>query len=224
MFNQKLTGFADEKQPVEENQIKKIAVLKELNDIYTRLKHMPGKHNQEDHAWNAGLSSADKKKKKRSGSRGGSSRGIRSDKKSIGIISPFEASRAAANQARTLGVKNVVGLTRAVTAGTNALRAWSDKFRAAISMGDENLKKQVVEGFKELSQYLTALNKSLEGDTVAQNSFKAIVQSYQETIQSISPETKNVFESYPLYEADTPDAKIASAVGQEIDKNAESKK
>ena len=218
MFNKSLTGFASTEQ-TENNTNEKIAVLKELNEIYTQLKHFPGKHNQEDHAWNAGLKLTDKKKKpSKSGGKPS-----KSDKKSTGISSPFEASRAAANQARTLGVKNVVGLTRAVTAGTNALRAWSDKFRTAISMGDDDLKKQVVDGFKELSQFLTSLNDSLSDDVVAQNTFKAIVQSYQETIQSISPETKNVFASYPLYEANTPDAKIASAVGQEIDKNAESK-
>lgn len=220
MFNQSLTGFASPEKTDKTDE--KIAVLKELNQIYTQLKHFPGKHNQEDHAWNAGLKRSDKKKRPSKSS--GSSKFSRSDKKSAGISSPFEASRAAANQARTLGVKNVVGLTRAVTSATTALRAWSDKFRTAISMGDDNLKKQVVDGFKDLSQFLTKLNDSLQGDVVAQNTFKAIVQSFQETIQAISPETKNVFSSYPLYEANTPDAKIASAVGQEIDKNAESKK
>lgn len=219
MFNQSLTGFASPEQ-TENLTDEKVAVLKELSEIYTQLKHFPGKHNQEDHAWNAGLVRSDKKK------RSSTSSGKRSasERKSTGISSPFEASRAAANQARTLGVKNVVGLTRAVTSATTALRAWSDKFRTAISMGDEGLKKQVVDGFKDLSQFLTKLNESLAGDSVAQSTFQAIVQSFQETIQAISPETKKVFADYPLYEANTPDAKIASAVGQEIDKNAESKK
>lgn len=219
MFNQSLTGFASPEQ-TENFTDEKVAVLKELSEIYTQLKHFPGKHNQEDHAWNAGLVRSDKKK------RSSTSSGKRSasERKSTGISSPFEASRAAANQARTLGVKNVVGLTRAVTSATNALRAWSDKFRTAISMGDEGLKKQVVDGFKDLSQFLTKLNESLAGDSVAQSTFQAIVQSFQETIQAISPETKKVFADHPLYEANTPDAKIASAVGQEIDKNAESKK
>lgn len=219
MFNQSLTGFASLEQ-TEKTSDEKIAVIKELSEIYTQLKHFPGKHNQEDHAWNAGLVRSDKKK------RSSTSSGKRSasERKSTGISSPFEASRAAANQARTLGVKNVVGLTRAVTSATTALRAWSDKFRTAISMGDESLKKQVVAGFKDLSQFLTKLNESLDGDSVAQSTFQAIVQSFQETIQAISPETKKVFADYPLYEANTPDAKIASAVGQEIDKNAESKK
>ena len=219
MFNQSLTGFASPEQ-TENLTDEKVAVLKELSEIYTQLKHFPGKHNQEDHAWNAGLVRSDKKK------RSSTSSGKRSasERKSTGISSPFEASRAAANQARTLGVKNVVGLTRAVTSATTALRAWSDKFRTAISMGDEGLKKQVVDGFKDLSQFLTKLNESLDGDSVAQSTFQAIVQSFQETIQAISPETKKVFADYPLYEANTPDAKIASAVGQEIDKNAESKK
>lgn len=219
MFNQSLTGFASSEQ-TEKTSDEKIAVIKELSEIYTQLKHFPGKHNQEDHAWNAGLVRSDKKK------RSSTSSGKRSasERKSTGISSPFEASRAAANQARTLGVKNVVGLTRAVTSATTALRAWSDKFRTAISMGDESLKKQVVAGFKDLSQFLTKLNESLDGDSVAQSTFQAIVQSFQETIQAISPETKKVFADYPLYEANTPDAKIASAVGQEIDKNAESKK
>lgn len=219
MFNQSLTGFASPEQ-TENSTDEKVAVLKELSEIYTQLKHFPGKHNQEDHAWNAGLMRSDKKK------RSSSSSGKRSanQKKSTGISSPFEASRAAANQARTLGVKNVVSLTRAVTSATTALRAWSDKFRTAISMGDEGLKKQVVDGFKDLSQFLTKLNESLAGDSVAQSTFQAIVQSFQETIQAISPETKKVFADHPLYKANTPDAKIASAVGQEIDKNAESKK
>ena len=219
MFNQSLTGFASPEQ-TENLTDEKVAVLKELSEIYTQLKHFPGKHNQEDHAWNAGLVRSDKKK------RSSTSSGKRSasERKSTGISSPFEASRAAANQARTLGVKNVVGLTRAVTSATNALRAWSDKFRTAISMGDEGLKKQVVDGFKDLSKFLTKLNESLAGDSVAQSTFQAIVQSFQETIQAISPETKKVFADHPLYEANTPDAKIASAVGQEIDKNAESKK
>jgi hypothetical protein len=221
MFNQSLTGFASPEQ-TENLTDEKVAVLKELGEIYTHLKHFPGKHNQEDHAWNAGLVRSDKKK--RPSKSGGSGRPSRSEKKSNGISSPFEASRAAANQARTLGVKNVVGLTRAVTSATTALRAWSDKFRTAISMGDENLKKQVVDGFKDLSQFLTKLNESLKNDSVAQSTFQAIVQSFQETIQAISPETKKVFADYPLYKSNTPDAKIASAVGQEIDKNAESKK
>ena len=219
MFNQSLTGFVSSEQP-EKTFDEKVAVLKELREIYTQLKHFPGKHNQEDHAWNAGNTGASKKKRpsKSSGTR------FASYKKSTGISSPFEASRAAANQARTLGVKNVIGLTRAVTSATTALRAWSDKFRTAISMGDDNLKKQVVNGFKDLSQFLTKLNDSLAGDSVAQSTFQAIVQSFQETMQAISPETKKVFLDYPLYEANTPDAKIASAVGQEIDKNAENKK
>jgi len=216
MFNNTLTGFDQNPISPQKNESEKISVLKELQEIYVRLKHMPGKHNQEDHAWNAGNEASTKKKRSKPSKRFG-----KSDKKSVGISSPFEASRAGAQQARQLGVKNVVGLTRAITAGSNALRAWSDKFRAAVSMGDEALKKQVVDGFKELSAYLTKLNDSLEGDVVAQNTYRAIIQSYQDTISSLSPESKKVFADYPLYAANTPDAKIANTVGAEIDKNAE---
>lgn len=212
MFNKQLNGFARE-QIVPANET--ITVLKELTEIYERLKHMPGKHNQEDHAWNAGLES----KKKRSSSKPSK----RVDRKSTGISSPFEATRYAANQARNLGVKNTVALTKAITSGTNALRMWSDKFRAAVSTGDQELKKQVVSGFKELSTYLTQLSESLAGDAVSQNIFRAIIQSYQETIAGLSPESAKVFSDYPLYESDTPDAKIANTVGNEISKNAEKK-
>ena len=175
-----------------------------------------------------------KKKRKPSKSRpryGSSSQNSRSSKTSagsflrgVGISSPFEASRAAANQGRTLGVKNIVGLMKSVTTGTTMLRQWADKFRTAMSMGDEKLKQEVVDGFKKLSKELTKLSDSLSDDIVAQNAFRAIVQSFQDNMTITNPEVGKIFADYPLYESNTPDAKMASEVGTTIDKNSVSEK
>jgi hypothetical protein len=233
MFNEKLNGFAKDLLKKNDEQMnEQLNVLKELSEIYERLKHFPGKHNQEDHAWNKGNMS--KKKRKPSKSRPGGSSSVRNSRSSktsagsflrgVGISSPFEASRAAANQGRTLGVKNIVGLMKSVTTGTTMLRQWADKFRTAMSMGDEKLKQEVVDGFKKLSKELTKLSESLSDDIVAQNAFRAIVQSFQDNMSITNPEVKKIFADYPLYESDTPDAKIASQVGTTIDKNSVSEK
>jgi hypothetical protein len=233
MFNEKLNGFAKDLPQKNNEQIdEELNVLKELSEIYERLKHFPGKHNQEDHAWNKGNTSKKKRKPSKSRPRyGSSSQNSRSSKTSsgsflrgVGITSPFEASRAAANQGRTLGVKNIVGLMKSVTTGTTMLRQWADKFRTAMSMGDEKLKQEVVDGFKKLSKELTKLSDSLSNDIVAQNAFRAIVQSFQDNMTITNPEVGKIFADYPLYESDTPDAKIASKVGTTIDKNSVSEK
>jgi len=233
MFNEKLNGFAKDLPQKNNEQIdEKLNVLKELSEIYERLKHFPGKHNQEDHAWNKGNMSKKKRKPSKSRPRyGSSSQNSRSSKTSsgsflrgVGITSPFEASRAAANQGRTLGVKNIVGLMKSVTTGTTMLRQWADKFRTAMSMGDEKLKQEVIDGFKKLSKELTKLSDSLSNDIVAQNAFRAIVQSFQDNMTITNPEVGKIFADYPLYESDTPDAKIASKVGTTIDKNSVSEK
>jgi len=233
MFNEKLNGFSKDLPQKNNEQIdEELNVLKELSEIYERLKHFPGKHNQEDHAWNKGNISKKKRKPSKSRPRyGSSSQNSRSSKTSsgsflrgVGITSPFEASRAAANQGRTLGVKNIVGLMKSVTTGTTMLRQWADKFRTAMSMGDEKLKQEVVDGFKKLSKELTKLSDSLSNDIVAQNAFRAIVQSFQDNMTITNPEVGKIFADYPLYESDTPDAKIASKVGTTIDKNSVSEK
>jgi hypothetical protein len=233
MFNEKLNGFAKDLPEKNKEQInEQLDVLKELSEIYERLKHFPGKHNQEDHAWNKGNMSKKKRKPSKSRPRyGSSSQNSRSSKTSagsflrgVGISSPFEASRAAANQGRTLGVKNIVGLMKSVTTGTTMLRQWADKFRTAMSMGDEKLKQEVVDGFKKLSKELTKLSDSLSDDIVAQNAFRAIVQSFQDNMTITNPEVGKIFADYPLYESNTPDAKMASEVGTTIDKNSVSEK
>lgn len=233
MFNEKLNGFAKDLPEKDKEQInEQLDVLKELSEIYERLKHFPGKHNQEDHAWNKGNMSKKKRKPSKSRPRyGSSSQNSRSSKTSagsflrgVGISSPFEASRAAANQGRTLGVKNIVGLMKSVTTGTTMLRQWADKFRTAMSMGDEKLKQEVVDGFKKLSKELTKLSDSLSDDIVAQNAFRAIVQSFQDNMTITNPEVGKIFADYPLYESNTPDAKMASEVGTTIDKNSVSEK
>ena len=233
MINEKLNGFAKDLPEKNKEQInEQLDVLKELSEIYERLKHFPGKHNQEDHAWNKGNMSKKKRKPSKSRPRyGSSSQNSRSSKTSagsflrgVGISSPFEASRAAANQGRTLGVKNIVGLMKSVTTCTTMLRQWADKFRTAMSMGDEKLKQEVVDGFKKLSKELTKLSDSLSDDIVAQNAFRAIVQSFQDNMTITNPEVGKIFADYPLYESNTPDAKMASEVGTTIDKNSVSEK
>lgn len=235
MFNTQLNGFENNLDNTKLlGNVEHIAVLKELSEIYERLKHMPGKHNQEDHAWNKGNES--KKKRKRSKYRPRSSYSIASNSsknfsnsfanspRRFGISSPFEAARAAANQGRTLGVKNIVGLMKAVTSGTTMLRQWADKFRTVMSMGGKELTDDVVSGFKKLSKDLTKLSESLSDDIVAQNAFRAIVQSFQDNMVITNPEVKQIFSDYPLYETDTPDAKIANKVEDTIDKNVASNK
>ena len=219
MFNKSLTGFAYNNVEPDKEEI--LSVTKELKEVYEKLKHFPGKHDQFDHAWNAGMENPYKKKRPSSGSssRKPKSAGTLQKKTGTGIASPFEASRAAMNQARTLGAKNPLSLTKAVSKASMMLRSWSDKFRTALTTKDDKLKEQVTREFKDLSQTLASLSDSLSGDVVAQNSFKAIVQSYQDTIAMITPEIKDIFSSYSLYEKDTPDVKLANKVENKIDES-----
>lgn len=219
MFNKSLNGFVSENEERKLQEI--ISVSKELRDVYEKLKHFPGKHDQFDHAWNAGMVNPYKKKKPSSGSSSKRSRGAKvlNRNQAKGIASPFEASRAAMSQGRTLGVKNPVALAKAVSKASMMLRSWSDKFRAALANNDTKLKEQVTQEFKTLSKELSALSESLSDDTVAQNSFRAIIQSYQDTLSMITPEFKDIFSSYSLFEKDTPDAKLAKKVEEKIDES-----
>lgn len=221
MFNEKLTGFASD-GPSKKEEI--VAALKELKEIYESLKHFPGKHNQEDHAWNAGISS-DKKKKSPSSARKTSISSFRRSafskryaKKNAGggVSSPFEAASAASEQSRTLGIKNPIALMQAVTVAANLLRSWSDKYKTAIAQSESKVSSQLAKEFEKLSKTITELGKKLGDDTVAQNVYKSIMKSYQETIEQSIPQTKEIFAKYSLYDENTPDKKMAKKVEQTI--------
>lgn len=226
MFNEKLTGFAREHHTNPEI----IAAMKELKEIYESLKHFPGKHNQEDHAWNAGIST-DSKKKRRSSPRSSSlssfrrsnfaSRYTRKNNQTQGISSAFEASAAASAQSRALGVVNPLALMKAVTVAAGLLQSWSNKFKNALLEPSDKLAKQLAKEFEKLSKTITELGQKLGEDTVAQNVYKSIIKSYQETLITNIPQTKDIFEKYSLYDENTPDKKMADKVEQTI---AETKK
>jgi hypothetical protein len=232
MFNEKLTGFSSDgqvnnKSIVDQAKSEIIATMKELQEIYESLKHFPGKHNQEDHAWNAGISNSKKKRTSGSGGSGRSSlssfrrsafnkRYTRKTDSSGGISSPFEAVSAASAQARTLGVTNPLALIKAVTVASNLLRSWSDKYKAALSLSESKVAGQLAKEFEKLSKTISDLGKKLGDDTVAQNVYKSIMKSYQDSIMTSIPETKAIFEKYSLYDESTPDKKMAKKVEQTI--------
>lgn len=226
MFNKTLTGFIRENN---NDNTEKIAVLKELQDVYEKLKHYPGKHNQFDHAWNAGLVLTNKKRSSRtsplSKMRKNKFNAALIEKKVYGgINSPFEATRAASAQARQLGSSDPVKLVAAVNKAAQMLRKWTDKFRSALAINDEKLQKEVIAEFKQLSKDLEALSSSLGDDAVGKNVFNAIIQSYQDTVSFITPEIKNVFKNNSLTDKNTPDAAMAKRVENEINKAQEVKK
>ena len=226
MFNNTLTGFSNENKV---NNDELVATLKELQELYETLKHYPGKHNQFDHAWNAGLVLANKKRAPRSSplSR------MRKNKKNAaainkkvygGINSPFEATRAASSQSRQLGSSDPVKLVAAINKASIMLRKWADKFRSALAINDEKLQKEVVAEFKQLSKDLESILSSLGDDVVGKNIYRAIMQSYQDTISFITPEIGKVLKNNSLVEKNTPDAAMAKRVENEIDKATEEKK
>lgn len=209
------------------NETKKI--LSELIEIYQSLKHFPGKHNQEDHAWNAGMGQNKKKKKRvREAYKPIPSRrnkffrqNINSSKNSSGIISPFEAVKYGASQSRILGATNPARLMKAISTSSQALRTWSDQFKAALTTPSSGDQKKISKDFKKLSKQIASLSNSLGENTVEQNIFKTIMQSYQNTITKIMPETQKIFQENPLYDTNTPDAKMAKQVELTISKNEE---
>jgi len=225
MFNEKLTGFSSEIHKNKEHTSEIIVALKELKDLYESLKHFPGKHNQDDHAWNAGVQISSKKKKP-SSSRSGTSllskrrnsfnRRYTRKNESSGVSSPFEAISAASAQARMLGATNPIALMQAVTVSTNLLRSWSDKYKTAIAQSDTKVANKLAKEFEMLSKKIADLGKKLGDDSVAQNIYQSIIQSYQESIMKSIPETKDVFAKYSLYDKNTPDKKMAKKVEQTI--------
>ena len=211
-----------------------IDTITELKDIYEKLKHFPGKHNQDDHAWNAGMAS--KKKRSRSRSSGYSSRsgGVsaivrnarrysfrQNAKTSGGVLSPMEATANAASQARTLGISNPSVLLSAITRASTILRFWADEYKTALSQGNAGDAKKIAQKFKDLSKQISQLSDSLKTDAIAQNTFNAIITSYQGMIMNTIPESKKVFQDYPIYDKKTPDEKMAKTVQEQI---AESRK
>lgn len=222
MFNKKLTGFLGvENDSIEE----KVSIINELSNVYEKLKHYPGKHNQHDHAWNAGLVLVSKKRAPKNSPLYSMRRNKFNEKRvdrklNGGVNSPFEAARTAASQGRQLSASDPVKLVAAVTKASDMLRRWADKFRSALAINDEKLKKEVVAEFKNLSKELSAIAESLSNDSVAQNIFKAIIQSYQDTLAFVTPEIKNVIKDDSLTDKNIPDAAIATRVGNEIDKAA----
>lgn len=225
MFNEKLNGFARNKQVNQEI----ISAMKELKEIYESLKHFPGKHNQEDHAWNAGIQTSSKKKRNSSSRSSLSSyrrnkftnRYTRKNSDTQGISSAFEASTAASAQSRTLGIVNPLALMKAVTVASGLLQSWSNKFKNALLEPTDKIAKQLAKEFEKLSKTIAELGQKLGDDTVAQNVYKSIIKSYQETIISNIPQTKDIFDKYSLYDENTPDKKMADKVEQTI---VESKK
>jgi hypothetical protein len=230
MFNEKLTGFCSDdkshnKSTFDQVKAEIVSTMKELQGIYESLKHFPGKHNQEDHAWNAGISNS--KKKRSSGGSGKSSLssfrrsafGARYNRKlqtEDGISSPFEASSAASAQSRALGIKNPLALMKAVTVASNLLRSWSQKYKLALMESDDKIAKKLANEFEKLSNTIVDLGQKLGDDTVAQNVYKSIIQSYQDSIMKTIPETKEVFDKYSLYDENKPDKKMAKKVEQTI--------
>jgi len=208
------------------NEIEKIVF--ELNDIYQTLKHFPGKHNQEDHAWNAGMGDNKKKrtKKKRNYSSPSFSSARRTNllkrnysfnsKNNTGIISPFEAVKFGANQSRVLSANNPKKLLTAISISTQELRKWSDEFKAALSSPEKGDETKLSNDFKVLSKKISQLNDSLNNDIIEQNIFKAIMQSYQNSISQLIPETQKIFNENPLYDKNTPDIQMAKKVESTI--------
>ena len=204
-----------------------IAVLKELKDIYEKLKHFPGQHNQEDHAWNAGLSADDEPKSKKSSpqnpllsmKRRNKYQANRKNPFINGISSPFEAMKIAANQARVLGVVSPLTLLQAILKAANLLRDWVDKFKAAISTNDTKNAKKISEEFKKVSAEIAKISEQLQKDAVAQNIFKSIMQSYQNNLERMFPQLKSVIKDHPLYDKNTPDAKMAKKVEEKINQS-----
>lgn len=211
------------------NESELIDTISELKDIYEKLKHFPGKHNQDDHAWNAGMQS----KKKRSTSRssgGSSSQGgpsslfrnnrrysfRRNSKTSGGILSPMEATANAASQARMLGISNSNLLLSSITRASILLRSWADEYKTALSQNDTNDAKKIAKKFQDLSKQISKLSDGLKSDAIAQNTFNAIITSYQGAIVNMIPESKDVFKNYPIYDKKTPDAKMAKTVEEQI--------
>lgn len=214
---------------IDQYKEEKIAILKELQEVYEKLKHYPGKHNQFDHAWNAGLVLANKKRAPRSSPlskmRKNKYNAAAVNKKVYGgVNSPFEATRAASSQARQLGSSDPIKLVAAVNKASQMLRKWTDKFRSALAINDEKLQKEVIAEFKQLSKDLEELSSSLGDDTVGKNIFKAVLQSYQDTVSFITPEIGKVFKNNSLTDKNTPDAAMAKRVENEINKAQEDKK
>jgi hypothetical protein len=198
-------------------------LLDRLDVVTKRMKHYPGKHNQFDHAWNAGLVLTNKKRSPRSSplSR------MRKNKYNAdainrkvygGINSPFEATRSASSQSRQLGSSDPIKLVAAVNKASTLFRKWADKFRSALAINDENLQKEVVAEFKKLSKELGEISNTLKDDPISQNIFNNIMQSYQDTTSFITPEIGKVLKKNNLTDKNTPDSAMAKRVENQIDK------
>jgi hypothetical protein len=209
------------------NKQEMIAVIKELQEIYEKLKHFPGQHNQDDHAWNAGLEGDDVKKVKKTSpqnpllsmKRRNKYQANRKNSLMNGIASPFEATKIAANQARVLGVINPLTLLQAILKASNLLRDWVDQFKTAISSKDNKDAKKISAQFKKVSAEIAKISEQLQKDAVAQNIFKSIMQSYQNNLEKIFPQLKEILKDFPLYDKNTPDAKMAKKVEEKINQS-----